>query len=114
MTGTPLPPLTATDALRRLPPPPAEPYVILHRHGTLTIGLYAPRGTDPQSPHTRDEVYVVLRGRGTFVNGDARHPFGPSDVLFVPAHQTHRFEDFSDDFAAWVMFYGPEGGESPA
>ena len=24
----------------------------------------------------------------------------------------HRFEDFSDDFAAWVVFYGPSGGEA--
>jgi hypothetical protein len=23
----------------------------------------------------------------------------------------HRFEDPSDDFGTWVMFYGPEGGE---
>jgi len=23
----------------------------------------------------------------------------------------HRFEQFSDDFEAWVFFYGPEGGE---
>ena len=30
-------------------------------------------------------------------------------VLFVPAGQGHRFEDFSPDFAVWVMFYGPEG-----
>jgi hypothetical protein len=22
-----------------------------------------------------------------------------------------RFEDFSDDFATWVIFYGPPGGE---
>jgi len=29
----------------------------------------------------------------------------------VAAGVTHRFEEFSDDFGAWVMFYGPEGGE---
>lgn len=109
----PPPPLTGADALRLVPAPPAEPYVVLFRHGTLTIGLYAPRRTDPQTPHLRDEVYVVLHGRGTFVNGDRHDPFGPGDVLFVPARATHHFEDFSDDFATWVMFYGPEGGEVP-
>jgi mannose-6-phosphate isomerase-like protein (cupin superfamily) len=88
--------------------------VILFRHGTLTVGLYAPRVEDPQLPHSRDEVYMVLRGRGTFVNGDTRRPFIPGDVLFVPARQKHRFEHFTDDFATWVMFYGPEGGETPA
>jgi mannose-6-phosphate isomerase-like protein (cupin superfamily) len=104
--------LTGPEALRQLPTAPAEPYVILFRHGTLTIGLYAPRVEDPQLPHSRDEVYVILRGRGTFVNGDSRQPFGPGDVLFVPAHQKHRFEHFTDDFATWVMFYGAEGGEA--
>jgi mannose-6-phosphate isomerase-like protein (cupin superfamily) len=75
------------------------------------VEIYAPRGIDPQQPHTRDELYVVMRGSGVFVNGDTRHAFAPGDVLFVPAGVTHRFEDFSDDFATWVMFYGPEGGE---
>ena len=28
-----------------------------------------------------------------------------------PLACVHRFEEFSDDFATWVMFYGPEGGE---
>jgi hypothetical protein len=33
-------------------------------------------------------------------------------VLFVPAGHEHRFEDFTPDFATWVIFYGPDGGES--
>jgi mannose-6-phosphate isomerase-like protein (cupin superfamily) len=82
-------------------------------HGTLTVKLYAPRGTDPQRPHGQDEVYVVVQGHGAFVCGDARHPFGPGDLLFVPAGVEHRFEDFSDDLTVWVVFYGPEGGERP-
>jgi hypothetical protein len=57
------------------------------------------------------ELYVIARGSGTFVNGDGRHPFSSGDVLFVPAGASHRFEDFTDDFATWVIFYGPEGGE---
>jgi mannose-6-phosphate isomerase-like protein (cupin superfamily) len=71
------------------------------------------RETDEQTPHTRDELYVVAQGSGTFVNGDRRHPFTSGDVLFVPAGAPHRFEDFSDDFGTWVIFYGPEGGERP-
>jgi hypothetical protein len=31
--------------------------------------------------------------------------------MFVAAGVEHRFEDFTDDLAVWVMFYGPEGGE---
>ena len=106
--------LTVRDALPRLPGPSGERYVELFRHGTLSVELYAPRGHDPQSPHTRDEVYVVVTGRGQFRNGADRHPFEPGDVLFVPAGVTHRFEEFSDDLAVWVFFYGPEGGEPNA
>ena len=83
------------------------------RHGSLEVEYYAPRGEDQQRPHTRDEVYVVIAGQGTFLNGTERHPFGPGDVIFVPAGVVHRFEEFSDDFATWVLFYGSEGGEVP-
>ncbi len=103
--------LTVADALSRLPGQKGERYVELLRHGTLSVELYAPREHDPQSPHTRDEVYAVVAGRGYFRNGAERHPFGPGDVLFVPAGVVHRFEEFSNDLAVWVFFYGPEGGE---
>ncbi len=84
------------------------------RHGSLTVRYYAPKDTDPQQPHDQDEVYVIASGAGMFVNGDHRVPFGPGDVLFTLAGQVHRFENFSDDFATWVVFYGPRGGEKPA
>jgi hypothetical protein len=32
---------------------------------------------------------------------------------FSPAGVPHLFEDFTDDFGTWVIFYGPEGGERP-
>ena len=76
-----------------------------------TALLYAPRGSDAQQPHSRDEIYVVARGEGWFVNGERRERFVPHDVLFAKAGVVHRFEDFSDDFLVWVFFYGPEGGE---
>jgi mannose-6-phosphate isomerase-like protein (cupin superfamily) len=104
--------LTVADALAQLPGRAGERYVELFRHGTLSVELYAPRGDDPQSPHTRDEVYVVAAGRGQFRNGADRYPFAPGDVLFVPAGVVHRFEEFSDDLAVWVFFYGQEGGEA--
>jgi mannose-6-phosphate isomerase-like protein (cupin superfamily) len=103
--------LTVSDALARLPGSGGERYVELFQHGTLSVELYAPRGRDPQNPHSRDEVYVVVQGSGQFQNGDVRHPFGPGDLLFVPAGVVHRFENFTDDLAVWVIFYGPEGGE---
>lgn len=85
----------------------------LFRHGTLAVEFYRPDGVDRQTPHTRDEVYVVASGTGTFVHEGQRQPVAPGQVLFVPASDAHRFEAFSADFATWVFFYGPEGGETP-
>lgn len=106
--------VTMESALARMPGPYSDHYVVMLQHGTLEVGLYAPRETDPQTPHTRDEVYVVMEGHGWFRNGSDRVAFNPGDVLFVPAHRVHRFEEFSDDLVVWVLFYGPPGGEKPA
>ena len=104
--------LTVEDALARIPTPEGKRFVTLYEHATLQVEMYAPRGTDPQQPHTRDEVYVVARGFGTFLCDGKNIRFGPGDFLFVPAGIEHRFVDFSDDLAVWVLFYGPEGGEA--
>jgi mannose-6-phosphate isomerase-like protein (cupin superfamily) len=103
--------LSLSDALARLPGPAGERFTKLFGHGTLEVEMYAPRGHDPQQPHTRDELYVVVIGRGTFVHGAERSRFEPGDVLFVEAGAHHRFEEFTDDLAVWVVFYGPHGGE---
>ncbi|MDJ0949818.1 MAG: cupin domain-containing protein [Alphaproteobacteria bacterium] len=102
---------TVEGWIGKLPTPGGERFVEAFTHGTLAVELYAPRGEDPQQPHDRDEAYVVVSGNGTFLNGDERHAFGPGDFLFVPAGVPHRFEDFTDDLAVWVIFYGPVGGE---
>jgi len=34
------------------------------------------------------------------------------DFLCALAGAERRFDNFSDDLAVWVIFYGPEGGES--
>ena len=82
------------------------------RHGSMRVGVYAPKAPhDPQSPHDQDELYIVISGRGMFVKGGERRAFAPGDVIFVEAGATHRFEEFGDDFATWVVFWGPKGGE---
>lgn len=101
-----------SDALRRLPGPQGEHNVELFEHGSLVVKLSQPRGPDLQMPHSRDEIYVVARGSGEFVCGAGRQSVSPNDILFAAAGAEHRFENFSDDFAVWVFFYGPEGGEA--
>ncbi|HSB27302.1 MAG TPA: cupin domain-containing protein [Pyrinomonadaceae bacterium] len=103
--------VTSEDALLRLPGPAGQRFATVFQHGSLLVEVYAPRLTDPQQPHTRDEVYFVVTGKGEYVCGDNRQSFGPTDLLFAAAGIEHRFENFSEDLVVWVLFYGPEGGE---
>ena len=104
--------VTVAEALARLPGPQGEDFAPVLKHGSLLVEIFAPRGVDQQKPHTRDEIYLVVQGSGEFINGEGRQPFGPHDLLFVPAGVKHRFVNFTDDLVVWVVFYGPEGGEA--
>ena len=86
-------------------------------HGTMTLRYYAPKGVDPQTPHDQDEIYIVQSGRGWVVSGASeatleRKAIGAGDAIFVAANHVHRFVDFTTDFAVWVAFWGPAGGEA--
>jgi len=89
-------------------------YGVLLEHGSMELGYYCPVGKDEQEPHEQDEIYIVHKGSGVFQLADEIIDFAPGDALFVPAGVEHRFTDFSDDFAAWVVFWGPQGGEAGA
>lgn len=99
--------LTVANALAALDSADAPFLTLLSERG-VEIEIYRPVGNDDQTPHTRDELYVVISGSGWFVNGARRHRFEAREVLYVPAGVVHRFEEFSDDFATWVVFFGPE------
>jgi mannose-6-phosphate isomerase-like protein (cupin superfamily) len=103
--------ITVDKALQLVAQSGDKAYGVPLRHGTMELGFYKPTAVDPQTPHTQDEIYIVQSGSGYFVIGEQRMRFATGDALFVPAGAKHRFEEFSEDFAAWVVFYGPEGGE---
>lgn len=73
----------------------------------IEVRHYAPKGKDPQTPHDRDELYFVISGKGVFERNGATFAFAAGDALFAAAGDQHRFKDFTDDFATWVLFYGP-------
>lgn len=98
---------TAQQALQQQP----QPFLELFRHGSLQVELYQPDQVDLQQPHSRDEVYLIAAGSGTFQLEDQSFPFQQGDFLFVPAGKEHRFVAFTPNFITWVLFYGPEGGE---
>jgi len=104
MDRTPAPISLATA--RGLPWKPgrsAEAFV----DGDLEI-RFTPRPTNgPQAPHRRDEVYIVASGSGFYRVDGKRTAVGPGDICFAAAHAGHGFEDFTEDFAIWIIFYGP-------
>jgi len=104
--------VSLAEALRKGAPPPGNLAVPIFSHGSLVVELYTPVDHDPQKPHTRDEIYFVSRGQGSFFDGARRHAVEAGSFLFVAAGEIHRFEEFSSDFTVWVAFYGPEGGEA--
>jgi mannose-6-phosphate isomerase-like protein (cupin superfamily) len=104
MDRTPAP-LSLAEA-RSLPWKPgrsAEAFV----DGDLEIRFTTRPTNGPQQPHQRDEVYIVAAGSGLYRTEDQVTPVGPGDMCFAAARTVHGFEDFSDDFAIWIIFYGP-------
>ncbi len=84
-----------------------ERFYAAFRSGSIEVEMYAPRGHDPQTPHARDEIYVIVSGRGEFsagAHGETRYTIEPGDFLFVAAGVPHRFENFTDDLSVWVVF----------
>jgi mannose-6-phosphate isomerase-like protein (cupin superfamily) len=96
-------------AIDQLEKYPGQLFKKVMEHGNMSVELYRPDKIDLQTPHKQDELYVIISGTGEFSNNGERTTFEPGDVLFVAAGIEHRFENFSEDFATWVIFYGSEG-----
>ncbi len=83
-------------------------FVGVIKDGKMKIEYFAPQHLDRQMPHSLDEVYIILSGNSEFFRNGETLQCAKGDVIFVPARMEHRFIDFSDDFATWVIFYGEE------
>ncbi len=106
-----------SQALLRLPAeatakyPQGAPFVTMLAGGTMSVEVFAPKGQDLQEPHSQDELYFIHSGHGQLIINDQRFDCAAGDAFFVAAGVSHRFENFSDDFTTWAVFYGPQGGE---
>jgi mannose-6-phosphate isomerase-like protein (cupin superfamily) len=84
------------------------------QRGPLDVAFSLPVPPKEQTPHTQDEIYVIVRGRGVLLHDGKQDSFEPGDLLFVAAGVEHQFHDVTEDLALWRVFYGPPGGEVPA
>jgi quercetin dioxygenase-like cupin family protein len=85
-----------------------RPYLEFLRVPALSVGLYVlPAGAaDGQVPHTEDELYVVLSGRGQLRVGELSRAVGPGSLCFVQAHAPHAFHSVTEELRLLVVF-GP-------
>ena len=71
----------------------------------VSLVFFAPRGTDFQTFHEEDEFYFIVKGEGELIIENERFPCAAGDAFFVAAKISHHFENFTEDFAAWAVFF---------
>jgi quercetin dioxygenase-like cupin family protein len=93
-----------------------RPYLEFLRVPSLSAGLYVlpAGGVDPQQPHTEDEVYYVLSGRGMFRAGEEDRAVRAGSVLYVAAGVEHRFHTIQEDLRLLVFFAPAQHSRRPA
>ncbi len=88
-----------------------ELYLEFLRASTMSVGVYAlaAESSDPQQPHTEDEIYYVLDGRGRIHVGNDDLAVKPGSVIFVAAGQEHKFHSITECLRLLVVFAPARG-----
>ena len=91
-----------------------DPWLEFIRYPALSVGLYVLDAGQPdaQSPHSEDEIYHVVEGRGRITVGDEVRPVRPGSVVYVAAAVPHHFHHITERLTILVVFAPAEG--SPA
>jgi mannose-6-phosphate isomerase-like protein (cupin superfamily) len=81
-------------------------YLEFLRVPDLSMGLYALKAgePDPQNPHSEDEVYVIMEGRGRIRVGDEDRVVRPGSIVYVAKTVPHKFHDIVEDLKVLVFF----------
>jgi mannose-6-phosphate isomerase-like protein (cupin superfamily) len=102
------PPPLSVAAARARAPGDGNGAVEALRDGDLWVRFVARPTAGPQEPHDRDEFYIVASGTARYRWDGGETTIGPGDLMFAAARTPHGYDQFSDDFSVWVVFYGPE------
>ncbi len=83
-----------------------QAYLEFLRVPSLSAGLYmlAAGAVDMQKPHTEDEVYYVISGRGSIQVGSESRPVEAGTLIYVKANVEHRFHKITEDLRILVFF----------
>src|SRR6185312_13005544 len=92
-----------------------DAYLEFLRVPSLSLGLYklSAGGIDLQEPHTEDEVYYVVSGRGAIQVGTENRAVEGGSIVFVAAGIEHRFHSLTEDLRILVFFGPAEYSQAP-
>ncbi len=102
---------TVEESLMKLPLPADEKWkdgvfdVESFKKGKVSLVFFAPRSTDYQTFHEQDEFYIIVRGKGSLIIDNDTFSCNIGDAFYVPAKVLHHFEDFTEDFTMWAIFF---------
>ena len=83
-----------------------QDYLEFLRVPSLSAGLYmlAAGAVDTQEPHTEDEIYHVIIGRGFIQVDQESRQVEAGSLVFVKARVEHRFHTITEDLRVLVIF----------
>lgn len=102
---------TPQEMLSKLPLPANEKWedgvwdIECFRQGNVSLIFFAPKDTDYQTFHEEDEFYFIVSGKGELIIDAERFLCKIGDAFFVPKLVEHHFENFTEDFAMWAVFF---------
>ncbi|MDQ3003811.1 MAG: cupin domain-containing protein [Chloroflexota bacterium] len=83
-----------------------KPYLEFLKVPDLSMGLYVlpADGLDTQLPHTEDEVYYVVSGRGKVLVAEESRDVQPGSIVYVAKNVAHRFHSIEEELTLLVFF----------
>lgn len=88
-----------------------EHFIEFLRRESMSLEVYrlGAGATDPQDPHTEDEVYYIVSGTAKIRIGEETYPVEDGDIVFVESGVEHYFHDIEDDLTTLIVFAPPYG-----
>jgi mannose-6-phosphate isomerase-like protein (cupin superfamily) len=81
-------------------------YFEFHKIPNLSMGIYVlpAGGTDPQSPHSENEVYYVVSGKAKITVADESRAVQAGSIVYVEKNVAHHFHSIEEELTVLVFF----------
>jgi len=82
-------------------------------HGTATLNWYCPKDSVKKGVLPQDSLFFVNKGAAEYkTEAGLSAALNAGDVLFIAANTAFTLETSGNDFAGWLLSWGPDGGEA--